>query len=90
VDDDVLEEHTAHIFRVEVCRVKNWLGYVDRLQGICSKPVGSLNPVQADRNMKQAKSPFQGHNIVFHDRREMFTHPIDLDQTHSLFALPWL
>jgi hypothetical protein len=50
----------------------------------------SLNPVQADRNMKQARSPFQGHNIVFLDMREMFTHPIDLDQTHSLLAFSWL
>jgi hypothetical protein len=32
VDGDIQEEHTTSIFEVDVCRLRNMLGYIARLQ----------------------------------------------------------
>lgn len=72
---NVSEEHSAFVFRVEVCRVRNQLNYIGKLQERWPlrpwEQKGRWRPVQTNKSSEQGNGPFQGHRITFHHRKEM-------------------
>lgn len=60
MDASVSEEHIASIFRVEVCRVRNWLLFIGQLQG--RQSLRSIREEEAielylDKNGEKEMSP---------------------------------